>query len=88
MEKKYYLYSDEKQTELIASANDIDDIIFESKFCKEGCWFEYDMDGKFLCNERVFGFDQFPEEPEERYANKIEADDRVTFSTTGGTIGF
>lgn len=79
--KYYLLYSDNKQTKLIASAEDIDEVIYESKFRKEGCWFEYDIkDDHDLYNEREFGYDQFPEEPEERFSTKIDADDRVLFS--------
>jgi hypothetical protein len=83
MEKFYCLYTDSSQGQLLACANDIDGVIATSKFYSDGCWFEYDMEGNNLYNEREYGYDQFPEVPEDRHKAKIEADDRVTFSKVG-----
>ncbi len=89
MKNKFYcLYTDASQGKLLACANDIDEVMAESKFYSEGCWFEYDIeDNHDLYNEREFGYDQFPEDPSSRLKEEfIEADDRVVFSL--GKLGF
>jgi hypothetical protein len=72
MEKHWLLYTDEKQTKLLAGCDEEDCIEFESQYYSDGCWFEYDIEvskkgSVFLINERKYkGFVLFPSEPNER----------------------
>jgi hypothetical protein len=86
MDKHYCLYTDLEQTKLLACARGIDQMLEQSQYYSDGCWFEYDVsisekDTTFLLNEREFGFKQFPINPSPRPNLLIKSDDRVTFST-------
>ena len=88
MEKFYCLYStpDAKVGTILCTAENIDEVIEESKYHTEGFWFEYDVENEYhLLNERRFEYDQFPEVAEDREREEIKADGR--FQTTG-SIGF
>lgn len=71
-EKQWCLYSDKEQTELLACAYEEDQIVFESQYYSEGCWFEYDVEktekeSEILINERKYRKKvRFPKEPLER----------------------
>ena len=57
--KHWCLYSNEEQTKLLACAYEEDQIVFESQYYKEGCWFEYDLGmdeygSELLLNERKY----------------------------------
>lgn len=72
MEKYWLLYSDKDQTKLLASAQEEDQIDFESQYYSKGCWFEYDTEispnkTEYLINERKYSKAiKFPETPFDR----------------------
>ena len=76
-EKIYLLYTDKKQTQLLALANNTDELKEETKYYSGGTWFEYDqLKGKFLVNEKIKKGVRFPKEPEKR-DNKYFDDNKL-----------
>ena len=80
MKKKnscYCLYTDKKQTNLLAMAYSEEQVIEETQYYSDGVWFIYDyIENKFLENEKIYKKKiVFPEVPQKRISKYVEIEE-------------